>query len=623
MRIPEAKIEEIRSSANILDVISGYVQLSKRGRNFIGLCPFHHEKTPSFTVSEEKQIYHCFGCHAGGNVFKFLMEYKNISFIEAVTEVADMVGIKLDMDEGNYSEEQSEQEKLYEINVIAAKFFSNTLFKEDAGEIGRKYFDGRKINLQTQRAFGLGFAPDSWDKMVSHLKSNGVDLIKAKDLGLIDAKDGGSFYDKFRGRVIFPIFSPNGRVIAFGGRILEKSDRAAKYLNSPESLIYHKRRSLYGLSHAKDEIRKLNKVILVEGYMDLISLYQHGIQNVVASSGTALTDEQVQLLSRFTKNITVLFDSDVAGQKASMRSIEILLKQEFDVRVMSLPEGEDPDSYINSYGRDEFEKQLKKANDFLEYQTAQFDAAGMFSDPNTQTTAIRELVKSAALVRDELKRKLLIKSIAKKFNLREMLIESELDKFLDLGKKKEREEAQRPRYVHEQIKSEQPEIDINDSQMLFEKELVKLLFEGKEEIIGNIFDLIDPEEFKNSVLRSIALSVLDCYKNDIIEPSVLIDKIEDDSLREFARTLSITNESISPNWARYAFEGNIEPDMVAYCNDLLKNFRIRKLDEQIKANSRKLATITDEEEILDLMKFNQDLEREKKAILACNGTGHY
>ncbi|WP_304132179.1 DNA primase, partial [Ignavibacterium album] len=380
MRISESKIEEIRNAANIVDVVSEYVQLRKRGRNYIGLCPFHSEKTPSFTVSDEKQIYHCFGCHNGGNVFKFLMEYKKISFIEAVQELAEQFGIELNYDD-SVPEGQSEQEILFDINTEVARYFSNNLLNDGEGQIARDYFQKRNIKVQTMRAFGLGYALNGWENLVSFLKQKNIDLEKALQLGLIGRNKDGRVYDKLAGRIIFPIFSPNGRVVAFAGRKLREDDTGGKYINSPESIIYVKGRILYGLSFAKDEIRKLDKAIIVEGYMDLISLYQAGIKNVVAVSGTALTDDQAQLLSRYTKNVVLLFDADTAGISASMRSIEILLRKDFDVKIATLPSGEDPDSFVNKYGKDEFEEVIKRSENFLEYQTAYYEKQGMFNDP--------------------------------------------------------------------------------------------------------------------------------------------------------------------------------------------------------------------------------------------------
>ncbi|MBU2506306.1 MAG: DNA primase [Bacteroidetes bacterium] len=620
MRIPELKIEEIRASANILDVISGYVQMRKRGKNYIGLCPFHQEKTPSFTVSEDKQIYHCFGCHSGGNVFKFLMEYRNISFVESVQEVAEMLGIKLSFDNETYTQEQTENELLYEINVLAAKFFSNNLFNSEDGEFAREYLKNRKIKLATQRAFGLGFARPEWENLLFYLKENNVDIEKALQLGLIDKRDDGGYYDKFRGRLIFPILSPNGRVIAFGGRVFENDAKVAKYLNSPESIIYLKRKSLYGLFHSKDEIRRLDKVVLVEGYMDLISLYQGGIKNVVASSGTSLTEDQVHLLSRFTKNITVLFDADTAGEKASLRSIEILLKQDFDVRVVSLPENEDPDSFINKFGKDAFEEKINHAKNFLEYQTAQYEKRGDFQDPVKQTAAIRELVKSAALVNDELKRNILLKSISKKFNLREKLLEAELDNFLTSERIKEIRAAEFKTISNEQKKDGLAD-SIKSSSLgsQFEKEIIALLFEGNTEVIGNVFDHILPEDLSTEQFKKLAQMVYENYLNDVTAPSALIEKIGDEETKNFIFSLALNKEIISKRWEEYSYNAGVDADLVQYSRDVIKKFSLIKIEQQIKENNEAITQLENENEIMDLMRLNKELTEEKRIVQ--NGSG--
>ena len=613
MRIPEQTIDEIRNSASIVDLISTYVQLRKRGKNFIGLCPFHQEKTPSFTVSEEKQIFHCFGCHAGGNIYKFLMEYKSISFVEAVQEIAEMVGITLNFQDEEVSSAQSELEKYYELNVLAAKFFSDNLLKSEEGEIARDYLLKRNIKPQSQKIFGLGFALNGWDGFVNHAQEKKLDLEDARLLGLIDSKDGGKYYDKYRGRIIFPIFSPNGRVIAFGGRVFQGEENIAKYLNSPESTIYLKRKSLYGLYHSKDEIRKLNKAIMVEGYMDLIALYQHGIKNVVASSGTALTDDQVRLLSRYTKSVVVIFDADEAGTKAAMRSIEILLKQDFDVNVLSLPQGEDPDSFINQFGKDHFEEILRTAKNFLEFQTAQYEAEGMFENPTTEAEAIRELVKSAAFVNDELKRGLLIRSIARKFNLRERLLESELDKFLKQNAKAAQPRVQtRPKDGKAQSKrSSEDERTI----LLLERELVELLYEGEEEIIGNIFDTILPEDFTNEKLGSLAKIVYDSYLSGSVDTASMIDKIEDEKLKNFIMSVTLGEYQISSTWDKRTSTGKVEKDPVKYTMDTIKKYQIIKINEQIKTNDQKIVNLGDDPEVLNLMKANDELRQEKKDLL--------
>ena len=620
MRIPEQKIEEIRNAADIVDIISGHVHLRKRGKNFVGLCPFHQEKTPSFTVSEDKQIYHCFGCGAGGNAFKFLMEFKNISFVEAVEEIAEHLGIKIDYDSSPFDQQQSELEELYEINVLAARFFSDNLLKSASGEEAREYLKNRYIKLQTQKIFGIGYAPYGWDNFLVHAKENKIDLTKTKLLGLIDLNDKGEYYDKYRGRIIFPIFSPNGRVIAFGGRILTNQENTAKYLNSPESPVYSKRRSLYGLYHSKDEIRKIDRAILVEGYLDLISLYQAGVKNVVASSGTSLTDEQVQLLSRFTKNIIILFDADPAGQKASLRSIEILLKQDFEVKVITLPKGEDPDSYIIKHGKDEFDELVSSAKNFLEYQTAQFEEQGLFEDPAEMTKAIRELVKTLALVNDELKRNLLMKTIAKKFSLREKLIESELNTVLQ--QQKQGSGGFRPDQRVPQSVSNELTLAVKPAaESPYEKELLRLLYCGEEEIVKYILEKINVENFYNHKYRKLAEIVEEGLKEEKVSPAYLIDKIDDEETRSFILDLTLADETISKKWDELSYNGKIEKDSFEHAVETVKTFQLFEIDREIKENNRMMEQSKDERLHMEMMTRNKELLDKKKALSLKTNTG--
>ncbi len=619
MRIPENKIEEIRATANAVDIISEYVQLRKRGKNYVGLCPFHNEKTPSFTVSDEKQIFHCFGCHTGGNVFKFLMEYKKISFVEAVQEIAEQLGIPLEYQESaGYEEQQTEQETLYDINTEAAKYFLNNLLNDEEAEGARKYLQARNLKTQTIRAFGLGYTLRGWENFINFAKGKTIDLDRAVKLGLIGKSDDGRFYDKLPGRLIFPIFSPNGRVVAFAGRILDPEEKGAKYINSPESLIYSKSKILYGLSFAKDEIRRLNKAILVEGYMDLISLYQSGIKNVVAISGTALTDDQVQLLSRYTKDVVLLFDSDTAGIKASMRSIEVLLKQDMEVKIVSLPEGEDPDSYVNKFGKDKFDDLMKIAENFIEYQTRYYDSLGKLNDPASAAEAIRDLVKSLVLIRDELKRNLLIKNIAKKFNLREKLLENELNKIIS------KESKRRPTVVRssEKEKAEKEGLQrIIDEGKLdplmynLEKELIKLLFDGQKPIIKFISKNISAEEFNIEVHHRLANLVFEkAGDEELISASDLIGKIKDEELESYVREITFEPHSISTNWEERNPGMTPEKILQKFTKDIVLKFKLFKIDQQIKENHNKIESADKEEDVLQWMVSNKELEEEKKAL---------
>ncbi len=618
MRIPESKIEEIRNSANIVDIISEYVQLRKRGKNYIGLCPFHSEKTPSFTVSEEKQIFHCFGCHTGGNVFKFLTEFHKISFVEAVQELAEQLGITLEYEEGASTEKQSEQEELYDINTEAARHFSNNLLNDPEGEIARQYFQNRNIKPQTLRAFGLGYALNGWENLINYLKQKNIDLEKALQLGLIGRNNDGRLFDKLAGRLIFPIFSPNGRVVAFAGRIMGKDAKGAKYINSPESVIYVKGRILYGLSHAKDEIRRINKAILVEGYMDLISLYQSGIKNVVAVSGTALTDEQALLLSRYTKNVVLIFDADTAGINASMRSIEILLKKDFDIKIASLPKGEDPDSYIQKFGKDEFEEIIKNADNFLEYQTAYYENQGMFNDPVTTVGVIRELVKPIALIDDELKRNVHVKNIARKFNLREKLIENELIRALSELKKQSQTKINQLR--DKDILPKDIFVDHNKkvaSSVVYniEKEVIKLLFEGDNKTIEYILHHIDSNDFIIEINGKIFERIKDIYDEDgDLTPASLMSQFDDEDVLSYLREITIDEYPISPNWDEYTVNKIKETSSKKYIIDLIIKLKQLQIDEQIEHTRQQIDDAQSPEEEINLLKAIKELELEKRRI---------
>jgi DNA primase len=618
MRIPESKIEEIRNSVDIVDVISQQVQLRKRGKNFIGLCPFHSEKTPSFTVSEEKQIFHCFGCHTGGNVFKFLTEFHKISFVEAVQELAEQQGITIEFDKAEYTEQQSEQEVLYDINTEAARYFLNNLLNDDEGEFARNYLQERKIKTQTLRTFGLGYALRGWENFISYAKSRNLNIDKCIQLGLIGKNSEGKLYDKLPGRLIFPIFSPNGRVVAFAGRVLDAKDTGAKYINSPESLIYIKGRILYGLSFAKDDIRRLDKAIIVEGYMDLISLYQSGIKNVVAVSGTALTDDQVQLLSRYTKNVVLLFDADVAGIKASMRSIEILLKRDMEIKIVSLPKGEDPDSFVNKFGKEEFEELIKKAENFLEYETKYYDSQGKFEDPSTAAEAIRDLVKPVALINDELKRNLLIRNIAKKFNLREKLLESELDKQIRQIRRFEKPDT---RIMHDRKSEETPsallEISSDISPVIYnlEKEILKLLFEAEKLVAELIFTYLHPDDFSNSIHRELFELVKDEFENDDnFTTSGLVGVLKDERKEIYIRELTFDKYSVSSSWEDRFPSVTAEMTFMKFAKDTVMKFVIERIEKRIQSNRREIELSDDERKQIELMKANNELEREKKRI---------
>lgn len=364
MQISEEILEKIKSQNDIVDVISERVRLKKAGRNFTGLCPFHNEKTPSFSVSQEKQIFKCFGCGEAGNVISFVMKDKNLSFIEAVKYLAARANIPLEFGNGPRSKSAQKKDLLYKVNVEAAKFFFSNLMNNQKA---KEYFLNRGIKEETIKKFGLGYANDSWNNLMFYLRRKGISDEVLEEAGLISAnKEKGTKYDRFRNRVMFPVFDYQGKVIGFGGRVLD--DSKPKYLNSPETLVFQKGTNLYGLNFALKHNMSERYFVIVEGYMDLISLHQHRITNVVASLGTALTINQARLLKRYADKVVISYDADVAGQMATLRGLEILRTAGFDVRVLSIPQGKDPDEYVRSNGKDAFLRLINNSEPLIDYR---------------------------------------------------------------------------------------------------------------------------------------------------------------------------------------------------------------------------------------------------------------
>lgn len=358
--ISQDKIAEIRSRASIVEVISDYVTLKKSGRNHMGLCPFHGEKTPSFTVNEEKGIYHCFGCHAGGGVFQFLMQYDHLSFPEAVEQLAKRYGIVIERTEaGNYQRDLGERENLFRINERVAANYQRILFDHPEGKAALDYLKRRGVDEAIARKFMLGFAPQGGSGLVGLVKKESLALTDAIKLGLVGQRNPQQFYEKFFARVMFPIANAAGKIVGFGGRVMDQG--MPKYLNSSETPLFHKGSTVYGLHQAKEGIRQADRVVVVEGYLDVIALAQHGIGYAVATLGTALTVEHVRALSRYTKNIIALFDGDDAGLKAAARSFEIFVEAGLLGRAAFLPKEDDPDTFVRKQGKEAVEKLLDQA----------------------------------------------------------------------------------------------------------------------------------------------------------------------------------------------------------------------------------------------------------------------
>jgi DNA primase len=428
MRLPGGFADEVKSQADIVRIISDYVSLKKRGANYIARCPFHSEKTPSFNVHQSKGIYKCFGCGAGGSVYDFIMQIEGCSFPEAVRIVATKSGIPVP--EFNAGEDQKkaarDRESVLKLNEWAAEFFAEHLHSTGLGERARAYIKDRGISEETSKRFRIGYAPDSWDALTNHLRKCGAATEEIEKSGLVVLKDDGRFYDRFRGRVMFPIADSQERIIAFGGRVMDAGE--PKYLNSPETAAYTKGRNLYGLGLAKNEIRRQGVAVLVEGYLDCIIPMQAGVENVVASLGTALTDGQVRLLRRYMErpHVIVNFDPDAAGQSAAMRSIDLFLAEGFTVSVLTMPTKEDPDEFVRSHGAEAFKSLLGTSQPYIEFVIESATRAHDTTRPPGKVEAINAILPHLVRMPDKVARANYAEQIADRLRVDSRLIREEL-----------------------------------------------------------------------------------------------------------------------------------------------------------------------------------------------------
>lgn len=426
--IDQSTIQKIFDAADIYEVVSDFVSLKKRGVNYVGCCPFHNEKTGSFTVSPAKGIYKCFGCGKGGNAVNFIMEHEQLSYVEALRWLAAKYNIIIEEKELSEHEKQekSERESMLIVTNYAEEFFVDQLLNTDEGKsVGLGYFRRRGLDEQTIEKFGLGYCPEAWDGFTKAALEKGYKKDFLVKTGLTIESDRGLF-DRFRARVMFPIRDLAGKIIAFGGRIMTNDKKSAKYLNSPESEIYHKSRTLYGIFFAKKSIVQHNRCYLVEGYLDVISFHQKGIENTVASSGTSLTIEQIRLIRRLTPNVTIIYDGDAAGVKASLRGIDLVLEEGLNVRVVSLPEGEDPDSYAQAHSAEEvLEYITAHETDFIHFKTQLLlQQAG--NDPIERAKLITDIVKSISLIPDNITRSVYVQETANQLKVEEKVLYTEI-----------------------------------------------------------------------------------------------------------------------------------------------------------------------------------------------------
>ncbi|MEE1884179.1 DNA primase [Pedobacter flavus] len=563
--ITQETIDKIMETARIEEVVGDFVNLKKRGTSLIGNCPFHNEKTPSFNVSAVKGIFKCFGCGKAGDSVRFIMEHENYSYPEALKFLANKYHIEIEetVDYKQDAEVQQTKENLFIISQYASDFFKKELWEGEEGKaIGLSYFKERGFREDIIKKFELGFSPDIWDALYADAIKNGYKLQYLEETGLCIKNDNGKIYDRFRGRVMFPIHNITGRIIGFGGRTLKSDKNIPKYVNSPESPIYHKSNVLYGLFQAKKAIRDNDNCYLVEGYADVLSVHQAGVENVVASSGTSLTIEQVRLIGRFTKNITILFDGDSAGVKASLRGLDIILEEGLNVKIVSFPDGHDPDSYMHHVGAGLFKEYLEQSKkDFILYK-ANVLLAEAGSDPIKRAELIRDIVESIAKIPDQIKTSIFIRECSNLLKVEERILISELNKIRSAKIKKAPTSPQpiAPDAVAKSTDFREDPSLVKETNELQEREIIRLLLTYGHEfvswdedaekmyigpfIMSNLTDV----QFEDPVCRKI----IEIYYKEIdlghLPTANQFIKSDDNEIAHLAVTLSSSPYHLSENW---------------------------------------------------------------------------
>jgi DNA primase len=635
--ISQSTIDEIKNQMDILDVVGDYVTLKKSGSSYKALSPFTTEKTPSFYVVPSKGIFKCFSSGKGGDSITFLMEMDGLSYTEALRFLANKYGIEIQEDKitDEVQEAQNKRESLYIVLNFASEYFSELLINHDEGKsIGLSYFNERGFEGLSIKEFMLGYSLNVWDHLYQEGLKKGYSEDILEEAGLIVKKEGGKVYDRFRGRVIFPIQNVSGKVIAFGARILTNDKKQPKYLNSPETELYNKSKVLYGIYQAKQPIRKEDNCYLVEGYTDVISLHQIGIQNVVSSSGTALTADQAKLIKRYSQNVTVLFDGDSAGIRASFRGIDILLEEGLNVKAVSLPEGEDPDSHARALGTSAFRHFLEAgAVDFIRFKT-QILLSGVKNDPIKKAGIIHEIIDSIIKVQDVIQRSLYIKECSNLLDISEAVLIVELNKQLKTEQDKSHVQKTRKStsdsdftlpVVDEQIES----LDIQKTITYQEKESIRVLINYGDAMIQNddgelnlteyFLHELEGIQFAHPVYQRILNVIYDRATNGELTDAKYLLSLDDAEITSEVIDLSTPRHEISPIWrSKYEIIVPMEEDRlkeISFSNILRLKFRI--IQQQIEQEQHKLEKATDNQvdEILDEINDLKQIEIEIAKIL--------
>ncbi|MBA7497847.1 DNA primase [subsurface metagenome] len=582
MRFSSDLLEEIRNRCDIVDIISEYVHLKPAGKGFKGLCPFHEEKTPSFMVSPEKQLFHCFGCGEGGNVFNFLMKYEKLSFFEAVKMLAQKSGVPLPVDEEKEDILHKKKERLYKLNNLVANYYRECLFRSNQGKKIINYLKKRGINDTSVEKYKLGYAPPGWDALTNFLKKKGYsyeELIKA---GLIKkSKIEGKYIDYFRDRIIFPIFNLSGRVIGFGGRVLD--DSLPKYINSPETLVYNKGSNLYSLNFAREDIRKKNYIIIVEGYTDVLITQQYEFNNVAASLGTALTTKQIDLIKRFTDTVLIAYDADSAGNMATLRSLDLLVKAGLEVKVIDLPSGYDPADFLIKKERETFQNLIDGSLSLIDYKLKLLYSKYSVKTIEGKVKVVKEILPTLSVIGNEVELRAQTKKISEELKLSEEAILIELKRY----KRGSRDSSQN--FI--KLNSEPGNIKA-------EKILIGCMLEN-EKIAQGILTKLKAEDFSVLLHRQIVTAIEKNLKDDkVVNSQKVMDYLNDDEAAKLISNI-LMEETIT-------FDEKIISGYV----DTINNFKLA----QERKNLEKRAKILDEK-IKKSEKIEEDDLKELREIV--------
>lgn len=595
-RIASSTVEQIKARADILDVVSDVVQLRQRGRNYFGLCPFHEEKTPSFSVNPTMGIFHCFGCGKGGNAITFIMEYEKIDYFEALKRLADRYHIEIEW-EGGEDVQKSEITQLYEIHELAMRFYREQLLGSRGASV-REYLQQRQIPLEVLEPFKIGFAPNDWEALLRYVEPKKFTNTVLEKSGLFGRKEGGKFYDRFRNRLMFPIINLAGRPIAFGGRALDPQDEA-KYLNSPETPIYMKSNTLYGLYQARDAIQKAGAVILVEGYLDFLRLFATGFNNVVASSGTALTTQHARLLHRFTNQVVICYDGDEAGQKATERAGFLLLKEALDVKVIKLPPKHDPDSFIREQNPEAFAELYRHAQDFITFQLELHSAE--IQSVATKSRYIEQLAQELAEIRNPVARDLIMAEVAERLRIKEEHIQGQIRYFL----RRQNIVGANGKPTNGNLRVE---FKLKNGIERAEFEILKVLLTGHQIPQEKILKHLVPENFHHPQLKVLATRIFQLIQQQPeIDPAELFNESLDTAQRSYLSRLVLETEELKNN-----------PDL-RVINDLtfdcLKVILTQEIENAIHTTREEIRAAEKKgEDVLTLVQKLAELQKQSKTL---------